>query len=319
MTSTPSYETTHPRWRELQPLLPEALRLRPERTPREEWRRVGRFDVHVDRHGPDHAPATLVLVHGGGGNGRLLAPYGQLAADHGFAAVAPDLPGYGLTRQARKRSIVYEDWRAVVSAVVEQEARRSGAPVIVFGLSMGGMLAYDAAARTRIPDAVLTTCLLDPRLPEVRRQMVRWPWLATLTEWTMRVPWLSDHSIVKMNLVSNMAAIANDPRISRHLSRDPQAGGTWMPGRWIRTFLTAEPEVEPEQFDVCPVVLAHPDDDRWTHVSISTPFLERLTSTSTELVMLGGAGHFPIEEPGRTQLDEVVVGLLRRAAAGAAA
>jgi alpha-beta hydrolase superfamily lysophospholipase len=290
------------------------MQLPPDRIPCEERLRIGRFDVHVDRHGPVDAPATLVLVHGGGGNGRLLSPYGRIAADHGFAAVAPDLPGYGLTQQRRKRSIVYEDWRAVLSAVVEDVARRSKAPVVIFGLSMGGMLAYDAAARTGVPSALIASCLLDPSLPEVRRQLVRAPWLATVTEWALRAPRLTDQGVVKMNLVSNMAAIANDPRIARALSQDPQAGGAWMPGRWIRTFLTAEPETRPEAFDVCPVVLAHPADDRWTDVSVSRPFFDRLTATPTELVMLPGAGHFPIEAPGRDVLANLLVEQLRTAA-----
>lgn len=311
----PSYATTHQRWNQLQMLLPEPLRLRPDRIPREEWLQVGRFNVHIDRHGPDDAPATLVLVHGGGGNGRLLAPYGQMVADHGFAAVAPDLPGYGLTAQDRKRSIVYEDWRAVLSAVVEDTARRSGRPVVMFGLSMGGMLAYDAAARTRIPSAVVATCLLDPGNGEVRRQMVRWPVLAPLTAALLRVPWLLDRSVVPMALAANMGAIANDRRIARHLSRDRHAGGTWMPGRWIRTFLTAEPEVAPGDFDLCPVVLAHPADDRWTDVAISRPFFDRLTATPAELVMLANAGHFPIEEPGAATLAALLVDQLRTASA----
>jgi alpha-beta hydrolase superfamily lysophospholipase len=315
----PTYQHTHESWRRAHDLLAESLRMRPDQTPREEWLRVGRFEVHLDRHGRDDAPATLVLVHGGGGNGRLLAPYGCLAAEHGFAAVAPDLPGYGLTRQRRKRSIVYEDWRTVLTAVVEDTARRNGRPVVLFGLSMGGMLAYDVAARTRIPAALVTTCLLDPRLPEVRRQMVRAPWLATLTEWSLRVPWLTDHGVVKMNLVGNMKAIANDPRISRALSRDRRAGGTWMPGRWIRTFLTSDPVVEPEAFDVCPVLLAHPAEDRWTDVAVSRPFFDRLVSTPTELVMLERSGHFPIEAPGRDVLADLLVDRLRTAAATTAA
>jgi pimeloyl-ACP methyl ester carboxylesterase len=98
-------------WRRLQPLLPALLRLQARYAPRGRWLPVGRFTVRLDRHGDDQAPACVVLVHGAGGNGRLLACYGQMAAAAGFAAVAPDLPGYGVTRTPGKRRLVYEDWR----------------------------------------------------------------------------------------------------------------------------------------------------------------------------------------------------------------
>jgi alpha-beta hydrolase superfamily lysophospholipase len=48
-------------------------------------------------------------------------------------------------------------------------------PVIVFGLSMGGMLGYDATARTRLPKGLFVTCLTGLRNPEVRRGVARWP------------------------------------------------------------------------------------------------------------------------------------------------
>jgi pimeloyl-ACP methyl ester carboxylesterase len=59
----------------------------------------------------------------------------------------------------------------------------------------------------------------------------------------------------------------------------------------------------PEQFDAAPVVLAHPAADRWTPPENSIRFLRRIKGP-TELVMLDGCGHFPIEEPGISQLIE---------------
>jgi pimeloyl-ACP methyl ester carboxylesterase len=51
--------------------------------------------------------------------------------------------------------------------------------------------------------------------------------------------------------------------------------------------------------------MAHPADDHWTPVSISRPFFDRIASPKS-LVLLEGCGHFPVEEPGLTQLMNAV-------------
>lgn len=298
-------------WLDRQELLPAAMRV--VDLPREEWLSVGRFEVHLDVHGSDEAPATLVLLHGGGGNGRLLAHYGQVAAAAGFRAVAPDLPGYGLTRARPKRKVVYDDWRAVAAGTVAHVAAATGRNVVVLGLSMGGMLAWDSAVLTRNVAEVVATCLMDPRRRDVQRKLVRWPPMAPLVRASFRLRPLTDQMVVPMGLTSNMSGIANDPAVTRSIVRDRHAGGTWMPGRWVRTYFTAEPSMPPGDFRVCPVTLAHPAADRWTTPELSLPFLESLTGVETRYELLENAGHFPLEEPGRTRLDEIIVESLERA------
>jgi alpha-beta hydrolase superfamily lysophospholipase len=112
-----------------------------------------------------------------------------------------------------------------------------------------------------------------------------------------------------------MHAIANNPELAQAIASDPRAGGTWMPGRFLRTFVNAGPLVEPEAFDICPVLLAHPADDHWTDVAISRPFFDRLP-VPKQLLMLDNAGHLPVEEPGVTQLREALLNFLAERSAG---
>ena len=49
-----------------------------------------------------------------------------------------------------KGAIRYQDWRDVLAAVLEAQARRTTTPIVIFGLSVGGMLAYDATANQLI-------------------------------------------------------------------------------------------------------------------------------------------------------------------------
>jgi alpha-beta hydrolase superfamily lysophospholipase len=297
-------------WRRIDALLPVAMRFDPANVPTEEWLTVGRFSVHLDCMRRPEAAATLVLVHGGGGNGRLLAPFAAFASAVGYETIAPDLPRYGLTQLPNRGAIRYQDWRDVLAAVLEAQARRSTAPIVIFGLSMGGMLAYDATARTRIPTGLVATCFFDPREPAARRGGARWPWMVPVIEPVlMNLPAFLQGLPVPMRLVINMRGVSNDPKLSQVIATDPRAGGSAMPAGFLRTFVASEPLVPPEVFDVCPVLLVHPADDRWTDVSISRLFFDRL-KVPKRLVMLGNAGHFPIEEPGVRELRTALLNFL---------
>ena len=84
-------------WRKCQRFLPARMQLTEGREPTEEWWMWGDAEIHLDRYAMPAAPLTVVLLHGGGGNGRLLAPFGLMLHKHGYEAVLPDLPGYGLS------------------------------------------------------------------------------------------------------------------------------------------------------------------------------------------------------------------------------
>src|SRR5205085_7979755 len=109
--------------------------------------------------------------------------------------------------------------------------------------------------------------------------------------------------------VINMRGVSNSPELSQVIATDPRAGGSAMPAGFLRTFLASEPLVPPEVFEVCPVLLVHPAADRWTDVAMSRPFFDRLKAPK-RLVMLGNAGHFPIEEPGVSELRAALLGFL---------
>ena len=57
-------------------------------------------------------------------------------------------------------------------------------------------------------------------------------------------------------------------------------------------------------------LLAHPAADPWTTVEASRPFFDRIKGPK-ELVMLENCGHLPVEVPGFSRLEEVVVAFLK--------
>ncbi|MBE1490853.1 alpha/beta hydrolase [Plantactinospora soyae] len=295
-------EVTH--WRGYQRFYAAHLRYDPGKAPREQWWRWRGTDVHLDRLVAPDAPVKLILVHGAGGYGRMLAPYARLFAHTSpVEVVAPDLIGYGLTG-AGKRPVAYQDWIDCLADLVAAEQARDGRPVILFGASMGGMLAYSVAARGGV-SGLIVTCLLDPRDVAVRMRMTRLPIMGRLAVPALHQMRALDRLRIPMRWVANMAAMSNNPSLTTLVATDPCGGGNLVPMRFLRTFLCSAPAVEPEEFTTCPVLMTHPAADRWTPLELSLPFYERIAATK-RLRLLDEAGHLPIEEPGLTQLNHAV-------------
>lgn len=316
MTPPPQTYDDHPTWRRYQPFFPPGMRCTPRSTPREEtWRWRG-LDVHLDRLPVPASPLKVIVLHGAGAYGRVMAPAAVIAQRHGFETVAPDLPGYGLTR-VPKRDMTYPLWIDCACDLIDAELARDGRPVVLFGVSLGGLLAYQAAARSRRVVGVIATTLADPRERAVRRGFARHALLGTAGLWLLdKLAPLTDGLRLPMAYVSKMHRISNRPELAAVVRADRLGGGSWVPARFLRTLLTTAPAIEPEDFDVCPVLLVHPGEDRMTDLALSRRFFERLRAPK-RMVILEGASHMPTEHPGVDQLEAAVLQFVQGLAAAA--
>jgi alpha-beta hydrolase superfamily lysophospholipase len=66
------------------------------------------------------------------------------------------------------------------------------------------------------------------------------------------------------------------------------------------------PEIEPEDFRKCPILLVHPGNDCWTDLSLSRLTFDKF-KCEKYINILEGAGHFPIEQPGLSQLENYII------------
>lgn len=267
--------------------------------------------LHLHRHpAPGEAAATVVALHGAGGHGRMLASVGVLAQQLGAEAVAPDLPGYGHTVVPDPGAVRYHHWVDAVAELVGSLAEDR--PVVLVGASMGGRLALDVAqqlGRARVR-GVVATCLLDARRDDVRAVVARHELVIRAGMPVLRsLGPVLDRRMVPIRWLAPIDRIANDPGLARTCATDPLGAGASMPLGFWTSWLDHDPGYVPATFDACPVVLAHPGDDRWTPMSVSSSFLDEMT-VPTELVVLEGCGHFPVEPgavPGlRHALDHVL-------------
>lgn len=303
-----SYEATEV-WRKIQRFLPEENRINCEIRPEEvrwEWRDSS---IHIDIYPNPRSSVRIILLHGVGGNGRLLSFMAVPLRRAGYEVIAPDLPGYGLNRMGDTR-ITYDHWIGMIYDLIEAERARDGRPAVLFGMSAGGMLAYQVACLHDGVIGLIATCVLDQRIREVREGSAVTPFMGRAA-----IPLLGFLNRIMpgmrfpMKMVARMRAIVNNDGLLRLLLRDRTSSGARVPVSFLHTLMTTSPAIEPEDFTRCPFLLVHPERDLWTPVNLSRLFFDRL-ACERKLALLENAGHFPIEQPGIVQMEEAVVEFL---------
>jgi alpha-beta hydrolase superfamily lysophospholipase len=297
-------------WREIQEFLPADLRFDVGFGPSEEswpWRGHG---VHLDRFENVGAAAKLILLHGVGTNGRMMSLIvGGPLWKRGLETVSIDLPGYGLTDVAAGRLVLYDDWVDVVSDLVDAEVRRDHRPVVLFGLSAGGMLTYHVAARNERVAGIAGTTFLDPRLRAVRDAASHDLFVSRVVtpigNLAARTP--LGRVRLPMRAVSRMYALVNHRGALDAFLRDDTSAGNSATIAFLSSYLRYAPAVEPEAFTRCPILLTQPQRDRWTPLALSELVLDRIHGVPKRVVMLENAGHYPLEQPGLGQLENAIV------------
>lgn len=304
-------------WRELQKFLPERLRLDDSTAPEENfWEWYGNT-VHLDRYRNPNAPARVILHHGVGTNGRQMTLIlGAPLAKRGFDVVALDNLGYGMTSVSPGMKYTYDDWVRLAVDFVAAENARDKRPVILYGLSAGGMLTYHvaAAAPRGAVQGIVGMTFLDQRHQQVRDETSHdiltsrlgipiMSFLAKTPLASLRYP---------MTLASKMSALANVPGAMKVFLGDRTSAGNVASPRFLSSYMNYIPAIEPELFDVCPILLTQPAADRWTPLHLSTPVLSKINRVAVQEVMLENAGHYPLEDPGLQQMVDSIEAFLRR-------
>lgn len=241
------------------------------------------------------AKGTLLLGHGGGGHGRILAPLAEPMARQGWRVLAPDLPGYGLTKPAEGYRGEYAEWPAVLSEIAAAEP----GPVVIMGASMGGLTALLAAQGNPNVAGVVATTLLDLSDRDAFIRASRWKWLGRLSIFCMTAtPWLFDRTVLPLSLVAPLAAMSGNKRMQAYFRDDPLIGASWKAARFFRT---AHQHRLQTWVLGCPLLLLHPGQDTWTPTELSLRVFEKLQAPK-RYVQLSNGSHLPVEAPAYGEL-----------------
>ena len=303
-------------WKQINEFLPEDFGITDDVKPTESTFAWRHSIIHVDRFENPESKVRLLMHHGVGTNGRLLSLItGAPLARMGYEVMAVDMPLYGMTEN-HETLITYEDWIDVSLKFIDAEYKRDDRPIVLYGLSAGGMLTYHVAALEPRVRGLVGMCFLDMLNPNVARIISKFPmprfseavgrfFLSLLAKTPLKQLYVPIKYLVKMT------TLTNPPKAQEILINDKGSGGASVPLAFIASLTSYKAAIPPEQFRNCPVLLTQPDEDFWTPLSASTKFFDRL-ACEKHLVMLKGCGHYPLEAEGLRQLHTAIDEFVQR-------
>jgi len=299
-------------WKEIQMFLPQEMHFNEKYSPKEEtWDWKG-HTVHLDRFEQSKSKYKVILLHGVGTNGRQMSTIlGGPLSKRGFETVAIDLPNYGVTAVKKGTLVSYDDWVELVNDFINAELERDGKPVVLYGLSAGGMLSYHAAAVNKKVSGIIGMTFLNQQEQSVRDETSYNLFMsrsAPFVSFMSATPFAGMK--IPMRVVSKMYALVNNKEALKTFYTDKTSAGNWASMRFLHTYMNFQPAIEPEDFDVCPILLTQPDKDTWTPLHVSEIFLDRIKKVKKEIVKLENAGHYPLEQPGLKQMEDSIVSFI---------
>ncbi|MGH9917234.1 MAG: alpha/beta hydrolase, partial [Pyrinomonadaceae bacterium] len=278
-----SYESNKS-WREIQAFLPVKYHLTDGYAPEEEYWHWQGHTIHLDRFRNPSAPFKVILLHGVGTNGRMLSTIaGGPLWKRGFETVSMDLLNYGETTVKAGHTVSYNDWIAQADAFINRELEDDPRPIILYGLSAGGMLAYHAAAINKRIAGIVGMCFMNQDDVVTRRAVTRFGFLDPILMALLRAtPKRFGGLKIPMSAVTKMYTLVNNKAALKACMQDKTSAANWVSLEFLNSIVVIEPAIKFEEFDICPFLLTQPEKDKWTPLSISERVLRRFKKASAE-------------------------------------
>lgn len=294
---------TNTAWKQLNELLPTDFQIKENNQPLEEtWDWKGN-KIHLDRYPNPNAKYRVFMHHGVGTNGRQLNMIlGHKLAQLGYEIVAIDNLGYGMT-EVNQKDITYDNWVHCFADFVNTETKRDYKKTILYGLSAGGMLCYNAACFMNEVHGIIGMCFLKNDNKTVGKETAKYGW----SNWFV-LPLMKFFSKIgfgrlpiPMKLVSKMNTLVNDTAALKIFLKDKSSAGASVQLQFLYEYMSYPLPIPVTEFDKCPIILTQPEKDRWTPIHLTELSMKGIKAPFTVKVLKNG-GHYPIEEIALQQL-----------------
>lgn len=291
-------------WINYKSIVKEQFGISLDSDPIESFINIRNHSVRVDEWSTQSTQkGTVILVHGGGGNGRILAPFAQPLAANGWRVLAPDLPGYGRTVPVRGYRGDYQEWLEVIAELADKQSEN----VALIGYSMGGLTALLASQKSKKVRAVIATTLLNLSDPEIFVLAARAKWLGRLSLLGIKLfPGLLDRIYLPLALATPLKSMSSNREMQNYFIRDELLGASW---KSVAFFRSVHQHKIANLNMSCPLLLVHPGSDMWTPTALSLKVFNEII-TDKRFIELSNGSHLPLEEPAYSELNSAVLEFL---------
>ena len=244
---------------------------------------VGGYQIALQAWWPEQPRATLMLLHGYYDHSGLYRHVIEWALGMGFAVLACDLPGHGLSSGARADIGEFAEYQLVLQALLaEAAALQLPAPWHLCGQSTGGAILLDYRLRGDAPAQLGETILLAPL---VRPRA--WGW--SQFSYRMLKPFVKQ-------IPRRFNANSNDAEFLQFVQRDPLQPLS-LPTAWVGALARWVPAIEAAPRSGHSPLIVQGDADMtvdWRH---NLTVLEDKFAAPQVLMLPSGKHHLVNEAP----------------------
>lgn len=249
--------------------------------------RLGRFRVHgydivAQAWWPREPHATLLLLHGYYDHMGLYGHAVRWGLEMGFAVLACDLPGHGLSSGPPAAINEFDEYQAVLFGLFEQARRLDlPRPWHLLGQSTGGAIALDHLLHQPAPDELGETILLAPL---VRPRA----WLRSRLSYELLRPFVRE---IRRTFTEN----SGDAQFLDFVQSQDPLQATTLPTSWVGALARWIPRIEgAERSEHSPIIVQGEADMTvdWQH---NLPILQAKFA-EPQILLLPEARHHLVNE-----------------------
>lgn len=263
------------------------------------WKSSDGLTLFAQAWEPDVTPfvAVLCLVHGIGEHSSRYAHVAEAFEKEGYVLFAADLRGHGKSEGLKGHADSMEVLMQDVDVLLNQaRARYPGLPVILYGHSLGGILAlhYCLKRKPDVKGVLVTSPALHSSLEQQTTKVFAAKVLGTM------MPKLTITSGLDVN------AISHDPEVLEKYNNDPLVHDQISMGLGKTLLQVCKYNLTHAAEFPLPLLLMHGKDDAIAFPSSSIKFAEPLKGRCT-LVLWEGGFHELHNEPIKNEVFQTMI------------
>ena len=247
------------------------------------WLPYKGLHIHLEVHPGKPGAPTFVIVPGLGDHARRQLALATALAERGYATVAVDRQGHGLSEGRRGDATLAADFGVVELAIGYARVRSQG-PVVLLGDSLGGIMGWYLLTTEPDIEAAVCHCIGHPDVRPDASYRYKEPVLRALATVLPRAP-------VSVRQIADYDHVALDPVTKGYFDQEVDSLFNFtVSARSAASYLGFRPHLDWERVTT-PVLVMIGAEDRMVTPEFTTAAFERAHPPGAEYVTVRGAGH----------------------------